>query len=182
MWIWDGAVHCINFLVTLEHLNRSYIPRLVFIFSWVKKHLHCPPNGMWSLWGPLSLSVLQSSTHTGDLDTGQENSKTVFASVETFLTGLPAGSLLSGPPLHFTCSSKCPVNQSPKGLLLCNYLPMRDAFLIQKLSIFVFSYLFSPKFQPQICNICNIQGIFCVEDTPGIFKNHEAGMIDSFLT
>lgn len=170
VWIWDGAVHCINFLVTMEHLNRSYIPRLVFIFS-------CPPNGMGSLWGPLSLSVLQSSTHTGDLDTGQEDSKTVFASVETFLR-TPCWQPAFWSSLHFTCSSKCPVNQSPKGLLLCNYLPMRDAFLIQKLSIFVFS----PKFQPQICNICNIQGIFCVEDTPGVFKKHEAGMIDSFLT
>lgn len=129
-------------------------------------------------WHRLSLGTLLSLLwKPGDLDTGQEHCKIVSASAGAFLPPLPAWSLLSGPPLCFT-----PLTSSLKFCFFVIICPWGTLFFVQKPCASVFSYLFSPKFQPQICDICNVQGIFCAKDISGIFKKHEAGRINSFLT
>lgn len=126
----------------------------------------------------LSLGTLLSHLQKpGDLDIGQEHCEIVSASAGAFLTPLPAWSLLSGPPLRFT-----PLTSSLKFCFFVIICPWGTLFFVRQPCTSVFSYLFSPKFQPQICDICNVQGIFCVKDISGIFKKHEAGRINSFPT
>lgn len=150
----DRAVNCIQFPGDTEMFEQIIYTCILSSSSADSSSL--PPKRHRLSLGTL-LSLLQKPR---DLDTAQEHCKIISVSVGAFLMPLPAWSLLSG----FT-----PLSRSLKFCFFVIICPWGTLFFVQKPCTSVFSYLFSPKFQPQICDICNMQGIFCVKDISGIF-------------